>query len=74
VQRLDDDWRDLENTTCHVGEVHATLVTELLVRLRERGLDVTRPILTVIDGSKALRRALYPTMTRKCPVTRGACL
>ena len=37
---------------------NATLVRDLLVGLRERGLDVTRPILVVIDGSKALRRAL----------------
>ncbi len=37
---------------------NATLVTELLVGLRERGLDVTHPILAVIDGSKALRRAV----------------
>ncbi|MCA1707628.1 MAG: transposase, partial [Actinobacteria bacterium] len=29
---------------------NATLVRELLVGLRERGLDVTRPILVVIDG------------------------
>jgi hypothetical protein len=27
-------------------------------RVRERGLDVSRPILTVLDGSKALRRAV----------------
>lgn len=33
-------------------------MTELIVDLRERGLDVTRPILAVIDGSKALRRAI----------------
>jgi len=37
---------------------NATLVTELIVGLRERGLDVTRPILAVLDGSKALRRAV----------------
>jgi len=37
---------------------NATLVTGLLVGLRERGLDVTRPILCVIDGAKALRRAI----------------
>jgi putative transposase len=37
---------------------NATLVRELLVGLRERGLDVTRPILAVLDGSKALRRAV----------------
>jgi putative transposase len=37
---------------------NATLVTGLIVDLRERGLDVTRPILAVIDGSKALRRAI----------------
>jgi putative transposase len=40
---------DTENTT---------VVTELLVGLRERGLDVTRPILVVIDGAKALRAAV----------------
>jgi putative transposase len=34
------------------------LVTELIVGLRERGLDVTRPILAVLDGSRALRRAV----------------
>jgi putative transposase len=37
---------------------NATLVTDLLVGLRERGLDVTRPILVVIDGAKALHRAV----------------
>ena len=37
---------------------NATLVGELIVDLRERGLDVTKPILAVIDGSKALRRAI----------------
>jgi putative transposase len=37
---------------------NATLVTDLLVGLRERGLDVTRPILAVLDGSKALARAV----------------
>jgi putative transposase len=37
---------------------NATVVTELIVDLRERGLDVTRPVLAVIDGSKALRRAI----------------
>jgi putative transposase len=34
------------------------VVTDLLVGLRERGLDTTRPILVVIDGAKALRRAV----------------
>jgi len=37
---------------------NATLVTELCVGLRERGLDVTKPILAVLDGAKALRRAV----------------
>ncbi len=37
---------------------NASLVTELLVGLRERGLDVTRPILACLDGAKALRRAV----------------
>jgi putative transposase len=37
---------------------NATLVTSLIVGLRERGLDVTKPILAVLDGSMALRRAV----------------
>jgi transposase-like protein len=32
---------------------NATLVTDLLVGLRERGLDVAKPVLAVIDGAKA---------------------
>jgi putative transposase len=40
---------DTENTT---------VVSELLVGLRERGLDTTRPILVVIDGAKALKAAV----------------
>ena len=54
---------DIDGTKHPLGLVegsteNATLVTELVVDLRERGLDVTRPILAVIDGSKALRRAI----------------
>ena len=37
---------------------NATLVRDLLVGLRERGLDVARPILAVLDGSTALSRAV----------------
>ena len=37
---------------------NATLVTSLIVGLRERGLDVTKPVLAVLDGSKALSRAV----------------
>ena len=36
---------------------NATVVTDLLVGLRDRGLDVTRPTLVVIDGAKALAAA-----------------
>ena len=43
---------------------NATLVRELIVGLRERGLDVTRPILVVLDGSKALRRAVLDVFDR----------
>jgi putative transposase len=37
---------------------NTSVVTDLLAGLRERGLEVTRPILVVIDGAKALRRAI----------------
>ena len=43
---------------------NATLVTDLIVGLRERGLDVTKPILVVLDGSKALRRAVLDVFDR----------
>ena len=41
---------------------NATLVIGLLVDLRERGLDVTRPILVGLDGSKALRKAVLDVL------------
>jgi hypothetical protein len=37
---------------------NATVVRDLLASLRDRGLEVTRPILVVVDGVKALRRAV----------------
>jgi putative transposase len=37
---------------------NATVVCDLLTGLRDRGLDVTRPILVGIDGAKALRKAV----------------
>jgi putative transposase len=37
---------------------NTTLVRGLLVGLRDRGLDVTRPILAVLDGAKALSAAV----------------
>ena len=40
---------DTENTT---------VVKDLLVGLRDRGLDTTRPILCVLDGAKALNTAV----------------
>ena len=41
---------------------NATLVRDLLVGLRERGLDVTRPVLVVLDGGKALRKAVVEVL------------
>ena len=37
---------------------NATLATGLITGLRDRGLDVTKPILAVLDGAKALSRAV----------------
>jgi hypothetical protein len=49
---------------------NATVVTDLLVDLRDRGLEVTRPLLVVIDGAKALRRAVCdvfdPPIVQRC--------
>ncbi len=38
---------------------NATVVTDLLAGLRDRGLDATKPILVVIDGAKALLSAVH---------------
>ena len=43
---------------------NATLVTGLLIGLRERGLDVTHPMLVGLDGSKALRKAVVDVLDR----------
>jgi hypothetical protein len=48
---------------------NTTLVTALLVGLRERGLNTTRPILVVLDGAKALTAAVravfdHPVLAR----------
>jgi putative transposase len=37
---------------------NATLVTGLITGLRDRGLDVTKPVLAVLDGARALSRAV----------------
>jgi putative transposase len=37
---------------------NASVVTEVLTGLWERGLEVTRPLLVVIDGAKELCRAV----------------
>ena len=54
---------------------NATVVTDLLVDLRERGLDVTRPMLVGLDGSKALRKAVLDVLDRpviqRCHCTRS---
>jgi putative transposase len=51
---------------------NATLVGDLLVDLRERGLDVTGPILAVLDGAKALvkgvRQVFDQPLVQRCLV------
>jgi len=43
---------------------NTTLVRELLVGLRDRGLDNTRPVLAVLDGSKALAAGVREVFDR----------
>jgi putative transposase len=43
---------------------NATVVKALLADLRDRGLDVTRPVLVVIDGAKALAAAVREVFDR----------
>jgi putative transposase len=49
------DLSGLDLVAIMIDGVHfATLVKDLLAGLRERGLDMTKPILAVLDGAKAL--------------------
>jgi putative transposase len=54
---------DIDGTKHPLGLVegdteNATVVKRLLVSMRDRGLDVTRPMLFVLDGAGALRSAV----------------
>ena len=46
------------------------MVTGLLAGLRDRGLDVTRPIQVVIDGAKALKTAVKAVFDRAEPAVQ----
>jgi putative transposase len=49
---------------------NATVATALLSDLIERGLDTTQGVLCVIDGSKALRKAIRDVLGEHAPVQR----
>lgn len=49
---------------------NSTVVQHLLDDLIERGLDATQPMLIVLDGSKALRKAVDKTFGDRCAVQR----
>ena len=52
------------------GTENSSVVQHLLDDLIERGLDTTQPMLIVLDGSKALRKAVNKTFGNRCPVQR----
>jgi len=49
---------------------NATVATTLLANLVERGLDVQQGVLCVIDGAKALRKAVHDVLGTHTPVQR----
>jgi putative transposase len=49
---------------------NATVATSLLADLVDRGLDVTQGVLCVLDGSKALRKAVRDVLGERTPVQR----
>jgi transposase-like protein len=49
---------------------NATVATALLADLIERGLDTTQGVLCVLDGSKALRKAIRDVLGERAPVQR----
>ncbi len=52
------------------GTENRTVVQHLLDDLIERGLDPKQKMLFVLDGSKALRKAIRQTFGDRCPVQR----
>ena len=52
------------------GTENSTIVQHLLDDLIERGLDTKQRMLIVLDGSKALRKAVNRTFGDRCPVQR----
>ncbi len=52
------------------GTENSTVVQHLLDDLIERGLDTEQPMLIVLDGSKALRKAVNKTFADRSPVQR----
>ncbi len=52
------------------GRENAEVCTSLLTELRERGLDTTRPILAVLDGSKALASAVKQVWGERALIQR----
>ena len=50
----------------HGATENATVVRDLLADLVDRGLDPSRPMLVVIDGAKALRKAVGEVFGTKC--------
>lgn len=66
---------DLQGKKHTLGLVQGTtensvVVQQLLDDLIERGLDATRPMLIVLDGSRALRKAVRQTFGDRSPVQR----
>lgn len=52
------------------GTENSTIVQHLLDDLMERGLNAQQRMLIVLDGSKALRKAVNKTFGDRCPVQR----
>ncbi|MFQ5353088.1 MAG: IS256 family transposase [Candidatus Binatia bacterium] len=52
------------------GTENSIVVQHLLDDLVERGLDTRQAMLLVLDGSKALRKAVTKTFGERCPVQR----
>ena len=54
----------------HGATENAVVVQQVLDDLIERGLDPQQRMLIVLDGSKALRKAVQKTFGDRCPVQR----
>jgi len=70
VNQVREDWSKIQLGLWEGSTENATVATALLSDLVERGLDPEQAILFIIDGGKAIRRAIRDVFGERALVYR----